>query len=132
MQKSVLILWGPLHVITRRHNYRRVGCVHVKNPSVSDVSNEIIRVSLEILNNFLRIPYDENDTDAKALRGLVIRTLDDIRGCRVLAEKELGTQVLSLSRDFVEIELLIIYFRIHPGEIGTWYNASQTKREKKI
>ena len=98
---------------------------------MSDVSNEIIQVSLEILNNFLRIPYDENDADAKALRGLVIRTLDDIRGCRVLAENELGTQILSLSRDFVEIEQLIIYFTIHPDEIGTWYNASQTKREKK-
>ena len=103
----------------------------MESSNENHIPNRIIKISLEILDNFLHIPYDVNDTYAKALRGLIIRARDDIRGCLVLAENKLVTQALSLSRDFVEIELLIIYFTIHPSEIPTWYNANQRKREKK-
>ena len=98
--------------------------------ALESVPGTVDPASTEFSREPLRIPHDENEIFAKALRGLIIRARDDIRGCLILAENKLVTQALSLSRDFVEIELLIVYFTIHPDEIPTWYNANQRKREK--
>ena len=92
---------------------------------------EIIEISSNILETFLDIPFDNSDDSAKALHELVRRSHKDLQGIILLATSGLTVQSLSLSRNLVEIELLLRYFVMQLDEITTWWNTDdQTRRHR--
>lgn len=93
---------------------------------------QIIEISFEILEDFLKIPFHKDELIAIAFRELVIRSHKTLQSVTLIATSGLEIQTISFLRDLVEIEFLLQYFTIHPQEIIVWWKADKKTRLDKF
>ncbi|QLH07684.1 hypothetical protein [Nitrosopumilus ureiphilus] len=89
---------------------------------------QIIELSFEILEDFLKIPFNKNEITVNAFRELVIRSHKTLQSVTLIATSGLEIQTLSFLRDLVEIEFLLLFFTIYPEKITTWWKADKKTR----
>ena len=92
---------------------------------------QIIELSFEILEDFLKIPFDKDEILAVAFRELVIRSHKTLQSVTLIATSGLEIQTISFLRDLIEIEFLLRYFIINPDEIPKWWRSDRKTRLRK-
>ena len=88
----------------------------------------IIELSFEIIEKFLDIPFEKNEITAVVINGMILRSYNTLQTATLNALMGFGIPALSLLRDSVEIENLLLYFRLDYSEIEKWWYATRKTR----
>ena len=89
---------------------------------------EMVGISFDVFQSFLRIKYEDSDDVAQALRGLVLSAAKSLQAATLLSLSGLEVPTLSILRDVIEIEYLLRYFLEEPKELGAWWTAGRKIR----
>lgn len=92
---------------------------------------QTIEISFNILEKFLKIPFEEDDIFAVAIREIVFRSHKTLQAATLNATAGIEIPTMSLLRDLIETEFLLRYFVINPDEISEWWNADRKTRLRK-
>ena len=92
---------------------------------------QIIELSFEILEDFLKIPFHKDEILAVAFHELALRSHKTLQSVTLIATAGLEIQTISFLRDLIEIEFLLRYFVIYPDEILKWWKSDKKTRLQK-
>ncbi len=101
-----------------------------KNNTITSRQLRVIETSFEVLEAFLKIPYDSTDKTAIIIRDLALRAYRSLQASTLLSLSGFEIPVMSLLRDVIEIEILLRYFFSHLNEVEKWYSTDEHTRWK--